>query len=105
RPGDAAEVRHLGVAKWIDLQLHPDRIVENPLLHAKLATLTTLSLPMWAILTKYPAANPALVYRPPSSMALGALAAQQNSRIMNGSLQERQNTLAELDPSVRRLVL
>jgi len=32
RPGDAEEVRRAGVEKWIDLQLHPDRIPENPLL-------------------------------------------------------------------------
>jgi len=38
RPGDAAQVRRLGVKKWIDLQLHPDRIQENPLLEAKLGS-------------------------------------------------------------------
>ena len=30
RPGDAAAVRKIGLKKWIDLQLHPDRIPENP---------------------------------------------------------------------------
>ena len=26
RPGDASEVRRIGVERWIDLQLHPERI-------------------------------------------------------------------------------
>ena len=30
RPGDVEAVRRIGLEKWIDLQLHPDRIVENP---------------------------------------------------------------------------
>lgn len=32
RPGDAARVRQMGVDKWIDLQLHPERISEDPVL-------------------------------------------------------------------------
>jgi hypothetical protein len=36
RPGDVEEVRRLGVAKWIELQLHPDQIPESPALDAKL---------------------------------------------------------------------
>ena len=30
RPGDAAEVKAMGLKVWIDRQLHPDRIAENP---------------------------------------------------------------------------
>src|SRR5215831_740385 len=36
RPGDVEQVRKLTVEKWIDLQLHPDRISENPVLENKL---------------------------------------------------------------------
>src|SRR5271156_1426515 len=32
RPGDVEEVRRIGIQKWIDLQLHPQSIAENPLL-------------------------------------------------------------------------
>jgi hypothetical protein len=32
RPGDAEQVKAMGLKKWIDLQLHPDRIPENPVL-------------------------------------------------------------------------
>src|ERR1051326_5327635 len=30
RPGDVESVRKIGLKKWIDLQLHPERIKENP---------------------------------------------------------------------------
>src|SRR5207247_9107519 len=53
RPGDAAEVRRLGVEKWIEQQLHPERIAENPVLEAKLKPLGSLQLATWQILEKY----------------------------------------------------
>src|ERR1700730_17906598 len=36
RPGDVERVRKLGVKKWIDQQLHPDRIAESTYLEARL---------------------------------------------------------------------
>jgi len=44
RPGDVEAVRKMGVKKWIDLQLHPERIAENPELTQKLAPLESLRL-------------------------------------------------------------
>src|SRR5215472_5535977 len=44
RPGDVEEVRRIGLAKWIELQLHPERISENPALEAKLKPLATLGM-------------------------------------------------------------
>ncbi|MDP9170267.1 MAG: DUF1800 domain-containing protein [Acidobacteriota bacterium] len=32
RPAELDEVRRAGVEKWIELQLHPERIAENPVL-------------------------------------------------------------------------
>jgi hypothetical protein len=57
RPGDAEEVRRLGVEQWIDLQLHPERIPENPVLENRLEPMQTLELATWQILEKY-AQNP-----------------------------------------------
>src|SRR5215467_16166370 len=54
RPGDVEQVRRLGLDKWIDQQLHPELISENPVLEARLQPLATLQLPMWQILEKYP---------------------------------------------------
>src|SRR5579863_6039479 len=53
RPGDVEAVRQMGVDKWIDLQLHPDQIVENPVLEARLKPLETLQLDTAAILKDY----------------------------------------------------
>ena len=39
RPGDLAVVNKMGLKKWIDLQLHPERIKENPDLEKHLAPL------------------------------------------------------------------
>src|SRR5436305_13041879 len=44
RPGDVEAVRKMGLKKWIDLQLHPERIAENPELAQKLAPLESLRL-------------------------------------------------------------
>ena len=45
-PGDVEEVRRIGLAKWIELQLHLDQIPENPVLEAKLKPLATLNMSM-----------------------------------------------------------
>jgi len=62
RPGDVEEVRRLGVAKWIELQLHPDRIPENPGLDEKLKPLETLRMNLPEIVEKYTPQQPR---RPP----------------------------------------
>jgi uncharacterized protein (DUF1800 family) len=55
RPGDADQVRKVGLKKWIDLQLHPERIPENPLLAEKLKTFDTLTMPSDQLVRNYPA--------------------------------------------------
>jgi uncharacterized protein (DUF1800 family) len=54
RPGDAAEVRKVGLDQWIDRQLHPDRIDENPILAEKLQPLEALRLSDQELVAKYP---------------------------------------------------
>jgi uncharacterized protein (DUF1800 family) len=54
RPGDFERVRALGLKKWVELQLHPERIPENPALVARLATLETLNLPPAELMQRYP---------------------------------------------------
>src|SRR5262245_2954540 len=105
RAVDVEQVRRLGVDKWIDQQLHPERIAENPVLDAKLKPLETLQLATWQMLEKYPVAGPNAFIRPPSLMAMQTLPPQQMTRLMNGSVEERKATLASLDPETRRLIL
>src|SRR5437016_5436716 len=105
RPGDTEQVRRIGLDKWIDQQLHPERISENPTLDAKLKPLDTLQLALWQIMDKYAQPPAGLIIRPPSQQALNSLSQQQQARLRNGSVEERVNTLAALDPETRRLIL
>jgi uncharacterized protein (DUF1800 family) len=54
RPGDAEAVKAMGLKKWIDRQLHPDGIAENPLLAAKLKTLDSLEMSGSELMRNYP---------------------------------------------------
>ena len=102
RPGEVEQVRRLGVEKWINQQLHPEQIAENPALETKLQPLGTLQLPTWQIVESYPQNPMAAMIRPP---AFAALPPQQMRQLMNGTAEERRNTIASLDPDTRRAVL
>ena len=54
KPGDAARVKAAGLKKWIDLQLHPERIPENPVLAAKLRPLDSLFMTTKELVANYP---------------------------------------------------
>ncbi|HJT89938.1 MAG TPA: DUF1800 domain-containing protein [Bryobacteraceae bacterium] len=54
RPGDAARVKATGLKKWIDLELHPDRIPENPVLAEKLKALDSLAMTSQQLVANYP---------------------------------------------------
>ena len=44
RPGDVERVKRIGLKKWINQQLHPDRLAENPVLEAHLQALESLRM-------------------------------------------------------------
>src|SRR6478736_9752003 len=69
RPGDVDRVRRIGIDAWIEQQLHPDRLAENPALGDKLRALATLDLPTWKILESYPPIPAALMAPLPSTAA------------------------------------
>jgi uncharacterized protein (DUF1800 family) len=54
RPGDHERLRTQGLKKWIEEQLHPDRIPEDPALEAKLQSLETLQLSPLELAQRYP---------------------------------------------------
>jgi uncharacterized protein (DUF1800 family) len=53
RPGDVERVRKMGIDKYVDLQLHPERI-EDPAIEAKLALYPSLKMSLTEIQEKYP---------------------------------------------------
>ena len=55
RPGDEERVKSIGLKKWIDHQLHPGRIQENPVLLDKLRALDSLSMSSRELVRNYPA--------------------------------------------------
>jgi len=54
RPGDVETVRKLGVKKWIDQQLHPERITESSEVAERLRPLDSLRMSPSEIATNYP---------------------------------------------------
>jgi uncharacterized protein (DUF1800 family) len=53
RPGDVERITQMGVDKWIELELHPDRI-DNSALDARLAPLRTLQMGTKEIVENFP---------------------------------------------------
>jgi uncharacterized protein (DUF1800 family) len=54
RPGDVEAVNAIGLKKWLDLQLHPDQIPENPVLAEKLKIMDTLTMSSEQLVRDYP---------------------------------------------------
>ena len=105
RPGDIEAVRRLGVDKWIELQLHPERIAENPALAARLKPLATIDMETADILTKYfPQFPPGVV--PANRVNLNELLpGAQFRKVFNGTAEERRAAIMALDPERRMKVL
>jgi uncharacterized protein (DUF1800 family) len=103
RPGDFDEVRKLGVDKWVELQLHPERIPENSSLEAKLKPLETVRMDAAAVLKEYFPQFPPGFVRPTSLNDL--LPQDQLRKVLSGTAEERRAALLALDPDKRTKVL
>jgi len=106
RLGDGERVKSIGLNKWIDLELHPNRIRENPVLTAKLKELDSLFMSSREMVQNYPApqmvrqmVNGGLPYPsdPDRRMMIQKLVARFERRQQKG-----QN--GESDPELARLV-
>src|SRR5215471_16936973 len=53
RPGDVEEVRRVGLARWMEQQLHPNQVAENSALEQRLASLKSLRMPISEVVLKY----------------------------------------------------
>ena len=107
-PGDVEEVRRIGLAKWIELQLHPDQIPENPVLEAKLKPLATLNMSMADVVREYtPRPEEAIAMMTPfGPLSLNSiLSLDQVRKVMNGTAEERTEVLKSLPPDKRKEVL
>ena len=59
RPGDVEAVTREGTDRWIEKQLHPESIAENPVLETKLAPLESLQMSPAEMAQRYP--NPRML--------------------------------------------
>ena len=106
RPGDADEVRRMGVDKWIELQLHPERIAENPTLESRLKPLETLRMDDAAIYKEYYLSGRGMMMVTPRRINLNEmLPGEQFRKVFNGTAEERHASLLALPPEKRMEVL
>jgi uncharacterized protein (DUF1800 family) len=103
RPGDVEEIRRLGVEKWIEMQLHPERIAENALLAQRLKPLESIRLDNAAIFKQYYPQFPPGMVRPVNMNEL--LPGELMRKVYNGTAEQRRATLLALSPEVRAKVL
>lgn len=102
-PGEAEEVRGIGIEKWIDLQLHPERIPENPVLEERLKPFETLRMTSAEIVKAYPQIPPGVMmqFTPLNEL----LKQDQITKLNSGTIEERKAVVDSLDPETRRKVL
>jgi uncharacterized protein (DUF1800 family) len=103
RPGDVDEVRKIGVEKWIEQQLHPNQISENPVLETKLQPLESLHMTSAEILQEYFQQNQMAMKRMAPTQEL--LTSEQRRKVYNGTAEERSAAILALDPDKRWQVL
>jgi uncharacterized protein (DUF1800 family) len=106
RPGDLDEVRKIGLEKWIELQLHPERIPENKALDGRLEPLETLRLDSAEIYKQYFPRYPAAMLMMDRPMNLNELlGAELMRKVLNGTAEQRLAALKSLDPDKRTLAV
>lgn len=54
RPGDLEELRRIGLDKWLDRELHPETVAENPALAPRLEELESLTMNSRELYLHYP---------------------------------------------------
>ena len=64
RPADLAEIRRIGVERWIRQQLDPATIPDSAVLTAKLTPLESQKLATWQIFETYQPQQPQIRYHP-----------------------------------------
>jgi uncharacterized protein (DUF1800 family) len=109
RPGDVEEVRRVGLAKWMQSQLHPEQIAENPVLAERLKPLESLGLSLPDVVAKYtpdPAMNMNVMMAVQNPMdALNKLPQADRTKVMNGTAEERTAVLDAMEPETRGRIL
>jgi len=107
RPGDVEEVRRIGLAKWMEQQLHPEQIAENPVLAERLAPLESLRLPISEVVARYtPDQNMGMMMVVEAPFAvINKLPQSVRTKVLNGTAEDRTAALDAMAPELRTKVL
>ena len=100
---ELAEVRRIGVERWIRQQLEPASIPESSVLAAKLAPLRSQMLATWQIFETYQPPQP--VVRMVTLNLNQLLQPDQMRKLLSGSAEERRAVIDGLSPEMRQQVL
>ena len=104
RSSDLAEIRRIGVERWIRQQLDSKSLPESPVLTAKLAPLASQKLATWEIFETYQPPQPQMrVMAPPNLAQL--LPPDQNRRLQTGTPAERRAVIEALPEDLKQRVL
>jgi uncharacterized protein (DUF1800 family) len=103
RPSDLADIRRVGIERWIRQQLDPATIPDSAVLTSKLAPLRSQKLATWQIFEAYQPVTPQVRIVTPNLNQL--LQPDQLRRLLNGTAEERRAVLDGLSPEVRQQVL
>jgi uncharacterized protein (DUF1800 family) len=103
RPADLAEIKRIGVERWIRQQLDPSTIAGSQALTTRLAPLESQKLATWQIFEQYQPPQPLVRFVQRNLNQL--LAADQVRRLQAGSADERRAVIDALTPELRQQVL
>ena len=104
RASDLADIRRVGVERWIRQQLDPASIPDSATLTAKLAPLASQTLATWQIFETYQPPQPQMRMMAQPALAQ-LLPADQNRRLQTGNPEERRAVIDALPPDVKQRVL
>src|SRR5688500_582824 len=100
RPADLAEIRRIGVERWMRQQLDPATIPDSPALAARLAPLESQKLATWQIFEQYQPPQPQVRIIQPNLNPL--LPPDRIRRLQTGSADERRAIIDALAPEQRQ---
>lgn len=104
RPGDLELVKKRGLDRWIDDQLHPERLRNSALLAERLKTLPTLSLSIAQVAEQYPL-RVAKAKNTKTGSLRGLLTAEELRKLREGTPAEKLAVIEALTPEKRTALI
>ena len=105
RPGEVEAVKGMGLSKWIDLQLHPERIPLDPAIEAQTKTLVEPSAPALGANRGKKALRPEDVLTARQANALRAATAQQDYQMLSRLPEQTEVQVLVAMPLIRLRVM